>query len=113
MTYQDVKELVKSVGLPYAYYQFPQGTGQSPPFSCYFFNSSDDFEADNRNYQPIRTLHLEIYTDQKDFDLEMQVEALLNERDLPYYKEETYIKDQRLYMTSYEMEVYITAPKEE
>lgn len=113
MTYQEVKELVAGIGLPYAYYQFPDGTGQIPPFVCWFFAGSDDFEADDRNYQPIRTLNLEIYTDQKDFDLEMEVEALLDERDLPYYKEETYIKDQRLFMTSYEMEVYITKQKEE
>lgn len=113
MTYQDVKQLVESLGLPYAYYQFERDTGQSPSFVCYFFTSSDDFEADNHNYQPIRTLHIELYTDQKDFALEAQLEARLDALDLPYYKEETYIKDQRLFMVSYEMEVYITNQKEE
>jgi len=112
MTYQEVKELVESLGLPCAYWQFERDTGQSPPFVCWFFTSSDDFMADDRNYQPVRTLNLELYTDFKDFDREAAIEARLEELELPYYKESTYIKDQRLFMTSYEMEVYITAKEE-
>lgn len=108
MTTQDVKKLVESFGLPYAYRQFDRDTAASPPFLCFFYGSSDDFMADNCNYQPIRGLSIELYTDQKDFALENAIEARLKELGIPYYKESTYIKEQRLYMTTYETDIYLT-----
>lgn len=113
MTYQEVNQLVASFGLPYSYYQFEQNTAQAPPFVCFFFGSSDDLYADDANYQPIRTLHIELYTDRKAFDLEAQFEARLEALELPYYKEETFLTDQRMHMTSYEMEVVITTDEKE
>lgn len=114
MTYQEVAAMVASFGLPYAYYQFVQDgtqTGQkpvSPPFCCYYYTRSDDLYADNSNYQAIRPLTIELYTDNKDFALEEKVEAALNAHEMPYYKEETYIEAERLYMVSYETEAAIT-----
>ena len=32
MSYEDIATMIESIGLPYAYYQFPEGTGQEPPF---------------------------------------------------------------------------------
>lgn len=115
MTYPEVKQLVESFGLPYAYYEFPQDqhTVQAPPFVCFFFGSSDDFFADNSNFQPIRQLHIELYTDRKAFDLEAEFEERLRALELPYYKEPTYLKEERMHMTSYEMNVVITTDKKE
>lgn len=113
MTYQEVKELVESLGLPYCYYQFPQDTGQAPPFLCFFFGSSDDLYADDRNFQRIRGLSIELYTDRKAFDLEEEIESRLEALDLPYYKEETFLDKERMHMTTYEMDVVITSDKEE
>ena len=63
MTYRQVAEMVSSIGVPYAYYQFPNNTGIAPPFVCFYFDSSNDFAADNVNYQRIRPLTLELYTE--------------------------------------------------
>ena len=108
MTYADAKDLVESFGLPCAYYQFEGNTGQAPPFLCWYFSISDDFFADNKNYQKTPTLHIEHYADQKDFDMETAIETRLQALEIPYYKECTYIKDQRLYMTAYESDIYLT-----
>ena len=89
MTYKQVAEMVSSIGVPYAYYQFPNNTGIAPPFVCFYFNSSNDFAADNTNYQRIRQLSLELYTDNKDFTLEQTVENILNQNGLVYSREET------------------------
>lgn len=113
MTYQEVNELVASFGLPYSYWQFPQETDRAPPFLCFFFGSSNDFYADNHNFQPIRGLHFELYTDRKAFDLEEEIEGRLDALDIPYYKEETFLEKERMHMTSYDMDLVITSQKEE
>ncbi len=109
MTYQEVDALVASLGLPYAYYQFPKKTDQPCPFLCFYFEGSDDFAADNRNYQKIRPLTIELYTDDKDFALEAQIETALAAAGLVYSRSEVYIGSERMYQITYEMEVIINA----
>lgn len=108
MTYKEIATMVESIGLPYAYYQFPEGTDQACPFICFFLDSSNDFAADNTNYQKIRSLNIELYTDNKDFTLEQTVEDILSGSGLVYYREETYLDSERMFMVSYETEILIT-----
>ena len=108
MTYRQVAEMVSSIGVPYAYYQFPNNTGIAPPFVCFYFNSSNDFAADNTNYQRIRQLSLELYTDNKDFTLEQTVENVLNQHGLVYSREETYLDSEKMYMVTFMTEIIIT-----
>lgn len=108
MTYRQVATMINSIGIPYAYYQFPDGTDQACPFICFFLDSSNDFAADNTNYQKIRRLNIELYTDNKDFTLEQTVEDTLSNSGLVYYREETYLDSERMYMVSYETEIVIT-----
>lgn len=108
MTYRQVAEMVSSIGVPYAYYQFPNNTGIAPPFVCFYFNGSNDFAADNTNYQRIRQLSLELYTDNKDFTLEQTVENILNQNGLVYSREETYLDSEKMYMVTFMTEIIIT-----
>ena len=107
MTHKEGAEMVKSIGLPYAYYQFPEGTGQALPFVCFFYSSSDDLYADDSNYQRIAVLNIELYTAEKDFDLEDKTEEILSGAGLTYYKEENYIDSEKMWQIAYEMEVLI------
>ena len=108
MTYRQVAEMVSSIGVPFAYYQFPNNSGIAPPFVCFYFDSSNDFAADNTNYQRIRPLSLELYTDNKDFTLEQTVENVLNQNGLVYSREETYLDSERMYMVTFMTEIIIT-----
>lgn len=108
MTYRQVAEMVSSIGVPYAYYQFPNNSGIAPPFVCFYFDSSNDFAADNTNYQRIRPLSLELYTDNKDFTLEQTVENVLNQNGLVYSREETYLDSERMYMVTFQTNIIIT-----
>ena len=101
--------MIDSIGLPYAYYQFPDNSGQQPPFICFYFPDNNDLVADNSNYQKIEGLTVELYTDAKDFALEAQVEAALKEAGLVYSRSETPIESERMYLVSYETEVLIHA----
>lgn len=107
MTFQEVKNMVESIGLPYAYFQFPEKTGQAPPFICFFYTNSDDLFADNSNYQDIRRLNIELYTSTKDFALEKTIEDILKLNGFTYYREENFIETEKIWQIAYEMEVMI------
>ena len=109
MTFQEVKNMVESIGLPYAYFQFPEKTGQAPPFVCFFYTNSDDLFADNSNYQDIRRLNIELYTSTKDFALEKTIEDTLKLNGFSYYREENFIETEKIWQIAYEMEVLISA----
>lgn len=108
MTYEDVAKMVESIGVPFAYYQFPEGTEQACPFVCFYFSGSNDMAADNTNYQRIRPLIIELYTDNKDFALEATVEAVLNQNGLVYARDEAFIDSEKMNMVTYTTEIIIT-----
>ena len=107
MTYQEVNGMIEAMGLPCAYYEFPNNTELEPPFICFWYPESDDLMADNQNYVGIRRLYVELYTDEKRFDLEQSVETALSANNLTYRKTETYITGERMYQITYETEVII------
>ena len=108
MTYKEVATMINSIGIPYAYYQFPEGTGQACPFICFFFSDSNDLAAENTNYQKIRTLNVELYTDNKDFALEETVETVLNSNGLVYDRSESYLDSERMFMVVYTTDILVT-----
>ena len=112
MTRTEVATMIKSFGLPFSYYQFPQGTSVKPPFVCFFYTGSNDLYADVTNYQKIEGLSIELYSADKRFDLEETIESSLNECGLTYYKEENFIDSEKLFMTSYDMEIVLTEEQE-
>lgn len=108
MTHKEVALMVKSMGLPYTYYQFPENTAQAPPFICYFYSGSDDFFADQENYQKIEQLNIELYTTKKDFAREETIEAVLKANNLTFTRQDSYIGEEKMWQIAYEMDVLIT-----
>lgn len=108
MTTKEVAAMVAEIGVPYAYYQFPEGTGQETPFICFFYSYNNDVKADNSNYQKIERLIIELYTDNKDFDLERRVESVLASHDMVWSRDEEWIESERMLEVVFEMDVIIT-----
>lgn len=107
MTYKEIKTLLSTTNLPVVYYQWPEGQAPEPPYLIFYYPGDNDFIGDNSNYQKIRELTVELYTDQKDFALEEVVEGVLS--GMVYSRYETYIDDERMFLVTYEMEVIINA----
>lgn len=108
MTYKEVKTMVATLGLPFAYKQFPNNTEQAPPFICYLFTDrSTDLMADNKNYSKLRPLSIELYTDEKDFEKEATIETALTNAGLAFTRSEDYIESERMYQITYDTEVLI------
>lgn len=111
MTIEQINAMVEEIGLPFAYYEFPEDTAQVPPFVVWFLSRDDDLYADNINYCDIEQLNIELYTSEKDFELEAQVEAVLKNHDISYHKESSKIDSEKIWQTSYESEVIINGEK--
>lgn len=107
MTYKDIAAMVKSFGLPYAYYQFEEGSGQQCPFVVFYYPNREDFIADGVNYVKKTILTIELYTDSKDFAAEANIEDALEAHEMVYSKEETYIDSEKMFEVIYDMEVCI------
>lgn len=108
MTTREVAAMIAEIGIPYAYYQFPEGTEQATPFACFFYSGDNDFKADNSNYQKIEHLIIEVYTDNKDFTLEATVENVLASHEMVWTRDEEWIESERMVEVIYEMDVVMT-----
>ena len=105
MTYSDIQSILSEIDLPFAYDHFAESESPDPPFMVFLFPRSDNFGADNKVYQKINVLHIELYTDAKAPDIEFQVETVLDAHEIYYDKTEVWIASERLYEVLYEMEV--------
>lgn len=111
MSTQQIAAMIAGFGLPYAYDHFSPTAEHpmpAPPFVCFSYPNSDDFYADDRNYQIIHAVSIELYTNNKDFALEARIESALTANELPWIKEETYLGGEKLYMVTWECSAVIT-----
>lgn len=107
MTHKEVYDALAASGLPVTYLQWNVGAVPALPYICYYYPNSDNFGADNEVYQNINRLYVELYTEEKDFDTEAQVEAVLGQICGFWNKSETFIESENMYQTLYDSEVII------
>lgn len=105
MTYAEIKTMVEGIGLPCAYHHFAEGESPDPPFLIFLLPETENFSADDRVYSKISILHIELYTDEKDPQLEETVEEALEEADMFWDKVESWIASEKMYEVLYEMRV--------
>lgn len=105
MTKKEVADLVASFGYPCRYSHFSQSP--APPYVVYYYPSENDVFADNSNYIDKRQLFIELFTKSKDFSAEDNIEAKLRAAGLTWYKQTDFLNDEKLFQTTYEMEVII------
>lgn len=108
MNYDDVIAMMGKMEIPFAYDHFAEGESPDPPFMVFLFPSSDNFSADGKVYQKISNIHVELYTDKKQPDIEAKVEGVLDSYGFFYDKTEVWIPEERLYEVLYSMEVLWT-----
>lgn len=102
-----IAELIKSMGLPFAYDHFAEGESPAPPFICYLTPGSDNFAADGRAYYKINIVNIELYTDTKDPSVEQKVESVLDANGIFYDKTEVWIESEKLYEVLYQFEMEV------
>ncbi len=96
---QYLRQQLESLELPIAYYAFPEGEITPLPFIIYFEEDENNFKADNKNYFDTHNMIVELYTEQRDIDLENQLKEIL--REYEYEASYDYISEERMYMASF------------
>lgn len=100
----ELLQILKEMGIPFAYDHFAEGESPEPPFICYLLPESDNFSADGKVYKKISEVHIELYTDVKDPALENSVETVMDSHDIFYNKTEVWIESEKLYEVLYSFE---------
>ena len=98
-------EIVAEISIPSAYDHFAEGESPDPPFITYLLPGSDNFAADGKVYYRITEVHIELYTDEKNPEVEALVEAVLDEHGIFYDKTEVWIESEKLYEVLYSFEM--------
>ena len=98
-------DIIKAMGIPYAYDHFAEGEAVAPPFLCYLLPRSDNFSADGKVYFKANEINIELYTDFKDLSVEQKVEAVLDEHGIFYDRSEVWIESEKLYEVLYTFEM--------
>ena len=87
------------------YTAWPIGEAPPLPYMCYYSTGADNFGADNKVYNSNRNVRIELYTRSKDLTTEAAVETALNGVGLYWTRDESYIDDEKVFMTIYEVTI--------
>jgi len=111
MKYTEVKAMldyIKSTyNVPYTYYSFPEKEAPDLPYITFYYPSSSNIPASDGVYQKVEALTIELYTENKDFALEANIESALETYGIVWDKSEDYINSEHMFMITYETEIYI------
>ena len=105
MELQELYKHLKALGMPIQYYHFQEGQVPELPYILYYNPKKEFGLADNINYIDNRNVVIEVYSEFKDLTIEMKLEELFKELKLQYTFDETYLKDERMYMLIYKLTI--------
>lgn len=100
-------EILREINISFAYDHFAEGESPNPPFICFLLPESNNFAADGKVYFKKSQVHIELYTDKKDFTSESAVETILDTHEVFYNKSEVWIESEKLYEVLYTFELEV------
>lgn len=107
LTVIDIKNMLDEMDIPVAYHHFPANKTPTLPFLAYRFPYENPFFADGVNYSGFYDMDIRLVTEEKDFELEKQLEDLLKREEINYIKAEYWIEEEKIFEIYYDCEVYI------
>lgn len=107
MTYKEVADALASAGYPVVYRAWKENEAPELPYICYYYPSMTPETADNTHHAQIYSLNVELYTQNKQFDVEANVDNALLNAGLVFTKEEAFLTDENMYEILYLTEVII------
>ena len=106
MTLSDLVKVLKATGYPVVYSHFTVTENNpmpAPPYIAYMFTYSTNMYADNKIYQKVNNIQIELYTNKKDLAAEARLEELLDANEITYETSETFIESEGLFQKIYEV----------
>lgn len=104
MSYKEIYDTLKTIGIPVAYDHFESNKKIEPPFMVYREVAPDTFKADGITYYRPYQYEIELITEKKDAALQKTIEDTLTKNLIPYDLEaEVWDEDERIYHNFYEI----------
>ncbi len=108
MTQEQIKQILDKMEIPYKYHHFTQKEMKDSnlPIMVWIVPGTSNFYADGQTYHKIRKLDIELYTDEKDWELEERLETILTENGIAWKQTASeWLESERMWESLYEMEV--------
>ncbi len=106
MNLMEFKAELEKLDIPIQYRAFSVGQAPELPYILFYEDDSDNIFADNSNWFDVLNVSCELYTDEKDIELETKLQKLLYDLEIEYNSTETYIDSENMYLKAYD--VFIT-----
>ena len=106
MTGKDIEKVLEKMELPFHYHHFSTEDVVDPPFLIWIIPGTDNFFADGIVYRKIDEVNIELYTDEKNLELEEKLENILEQYGIAWQKTASeWLESEKMWETLYEMEV--------
>ena len=99
----EFKAELEKLEIPIQYRAFQVGQAPELPYLIFYENDSDNIFADNHNYFDVLNIVCELYTDEKDIELETKLQKLLYDLEIEYDSTETFIDSENMYLKAYDV----------
>ena len=106
MTLSELYQILLITNMPVTYSHWTpteENTVPEPPYICYLVDGSANLMADNKVYHKISDATIELYTNKKDLAAEAALEKVLDDHEIPYDSDETFIDSEKLFQKIYEV----------
>ena len=101
----EFKSELEQLEIPIQYRAFESGQAPELPYIIFYENDSDNVFADNHNYYDVLNVSCELYTDEKDIELETKLQKLLYDLEIEYNSTETFIDSENMYLKAYDVTI--------
>ena len=101
ITLKQLTPLLSKLNIPVAYNDFKDNKDGQPekPYIAWYVVNTNPVGADNTVAFESYSVVIELYTDIKDFDLELKLKKLLSESGLYYTTSDTTLEEKRTHIT--------------
>ena len=113
MKISEIKTMLAETGVQATYSHWPEKQAPELPYICWRLPSSENFAADNKVYQQVEQLVLELYTETRDFALEKTVADVLDAHELVWDRDSSWISSEKMNETDFTVDVLIEPEAEE
>ena len=111
MKLSEIAEMIESFGLPFTYLQWDEDVPDLP-YIAYYYPETRTESADDSNFIQIKQLNIELYTKNKNIELENIITQILSDNDIPFESSETFLNDEMMYEVLFECEIPIEEEEE-
>lgn len=105
MNLMEFKAELEQLEIPIQYRAFKVGQAPELPYILFYEDDSDNVFADNHNYYDVLNVSCELYTDEKDIELETKLHKLFYDNEIEYNSTETYIDSENMYLKAYDVTI--------